>query len=206
MTGSPDIPPPFDTLPADGRQTLTLDRGAALFRQGDASGAMFFLHTGAIDMVRHTEAGQKVTLFRARAGDTLAEPALFSEVYHCDAVAALPTRVSRFDRGAVLDLIRADNAFALALVARLSGQVQGYRRRLELMAIRSAPERVFAGLADGRLTGSVIDFAADLGLSHEAVYRALAELVRAGRVERPARGVYRVLGRARPSGSKVGDR
>ncbi len=196
MIEPPDIPPPFDTLPGAARRAVTLDRGAALFRQGDASSAIFFLHTGAIDMIRHTEAGQKVTLFRARAGDTLAEPALFSEVYHCDAVAELPSRVSRFDRGAVLDLIRADNAFALALVARLSGQVQGYRRRLELMAIRSAPERVFAGLADGRLTGSVIDFAAELGLTHEAVYRALSELVRAGRVERPARGAYRVKTRA----------
>jgi CRP-like cAMP-binding protein len=143
-------------------------------------------------MIRHTEAGQKVTLFRARSGDTLAEPALFSEVYHCDAVAEVTSRVSRFDRAAVLELIRADNAFALALVSRLSGQVQGYRRRLELMAIRAAPERVFAGLADGLLRGSVIDFAAELGLTHEAVYRALSELVRAGRVERPARGVYRV--------------
>ena len=192
VTDTNDIPPPFDALPDAARQGLALDRGDALFRQGDESRAMFFLHDGAVDMVRHTEAGQKVTLFRARAGDTLAEPALFSQVYHCDAVAELPSQVLRFDRGAVLDLIRADNAFALALLARLSGQVQGYRRRLELMAIRSAPERVFAGLADGRLTGSVIDFAADLGLTHEAVYRALSELVRAGRVERPARGVYRV--------------
>ena len=192
MSIAPDIPPPFDTLPAVARQSLTLDRGAALFRQGDASNAMFFLHDGAIDMIRHTEAGQKVTLFRAGAGDTLAEPALFSQVYHCDAVADLPSRVSRFDRASVIELIRAKPAFALALVARLSGQVQGYRRRLELMAIRSAPERVLAGLADGRLTGSVIDFAAELGLTHEAVYRALAALVSDGRVDHPARGVYRL--------------
>ena len=192
MTEPIDVPPPFDTLPVTACRSLRLDRGAALFQQGDPSGGMFFLHDGAIDMIRHTEAGQKVTLFSARAGDTLAEPALFSTVYHCDAVAGLASRVSRFDRGAVLDLIRADNAFALALVARLAGQVQGYRRRLELMAIRSAPERVFAGLADGRLTGSVIDFAAELGLTHEAVYRALSQLVNDGRVERPARGIYRV--------------
>ena len=117
-----------------------------------------------------------------------------------DPVTGVPITFSRRLAGLVRSSslsgpIRADNAFALALVARLSGQVQGYRRRLELMAIRSAPERVFAGLADGRLTGSVIDFAADLGLTHEAVYRALAELVRAGRVERPARGVYRVKSR-----------
>jgi len=190
--GTYDIPPPFDALPLTARQTLDLDRGAALFRQGDTSAGIYFLHDGGINMVRHTEAGEKVTLFRARPGDTLAEPVLFSSVYHCDAVAQMPSRVSRFDRGAVLDLIGTDAAFALALVARLSGQVQGYRRRLELMAIRSAPDRVYAGLADGQLTGSVVGFAAELGLTHEAVYRALSGLVRAGRVDRPARGVYRV--------------
>lgn len=204
MNDASGLPPPFDTLPAAARQTLVLDRGAALYRQGDTSTAMFFLHDGAIDMIRHTEAGQKVTLFRARSGDTLAEPALFSQVYHCDAIAELPSRVSRFDRDAVLELVRTDNGFALALVARLSGQIQGYRRRLELMAIRSASERVLAGLADGRLTGSVIDFAAELGLTHEAVYRALSELVRAGRVERPARGVYRVTGSTSMSGLEAG--
>lgn len=195
MTEPTDVPAPFDGLPTTARRTLTLDRGAALFRQGDPCGAMYFVHDGAVDMIQHTEIGQKVTLFSARASDTLAEPALFSEFYHCDAIAALPSQVLRFDRGAVLDLIRADYGFALALLASLSGQVQGYRRRLELLAIRSAPERVFAGLADGRLTGSVIDFAAELGLTHEAVFRVLSELVRAGRVERPARGVYRVKAR-----------
>jgi len=186
------LPPPFDSLPGTARQTHNLAPGTALFRQGDKSTAMFFLHAGAIEMIRHTEAGQKLTLFRAGPGDTLAEPAMFSELYHCDAIAQAASRVSRIERRAVLDLARAEPAFALALVERLSGQVQGYRRRLELMAVRSAPERVVAGLADGRLTGSVIDFAADLGLTHEAVYRALTALVRDGLVERPARGVYRL--------------
>lgn len=198
MPDTIDIPAPFDSLPASARQTQRLDAGVALFRQGDASRAIFFLHAGAVEMSRHTEAGQKLTLFRAGPGDTLAEPALFSRAYHCDAIAVEAARVSRIDRSAVLGLVRAEPAFALALVERLSGQVQGYRRRLELMAIRSAPERVLAGLADGRLTGSVIDFAAELGLTHEAVYRALAALVRDERVDHPARGVYRLNGCRQP--------
>lgn len=194
MRDSIDIPAPFDGLPGSARHTQHLAPGTALFRQGDPAAAMFFLHTGAIEMIRHTEAGQKATLFRAAAGDTLAEPSLFSDVYHCDAVVVVASQVTRIDRRAVLDLVGADPAFALALVERLSGQVQGYRRRIELMAIRSAPERVLAGMADGRLTGSVVDFAAELGLTHEAVYRALSALVRDGRVVRPARGVYRLRG------------
>lgn len=153
---------------------------------------MFFLEHGAVSLIRHTYAGQKVTMFRAVAGDTLAEPALFSESYHCDAVAEEPSSVLLLDKELVLEVMAQNPSFATSLVQRLSLQVQTYRRRLELLAIRPAGDRVLAGLADGRLTGSIIDFAADLGLSHEAVYRALSELVRDGRAIRPARGVYRI--------------
>lgn len=85
-----------------------------------------------------------------------------------------------------------DTAFAIGLVQRFSAQVQSYRRKQELLAIRSAQGRVLAGLADGWMTGTVVAFASDLGLSHEVVFRALSDLVRDGQVERPARGVYRL--------------
>lgn len=186
------LPKPFDTLPPGSLTPRNLDKGAVLFRQGDATRAVFFLRDGAVSMIRHTEAGQQVTMFRAGAGDTLAEPALFSDHYHCDAVAVQPSTVLCFDKPAMLARMAEEPAFAAALVKRLAGQVQGYRRRLELLAIRSATDRVLAGLADGRLTGSVLEFATELGLSHEAVYRALSELVQSGQVERPARGVYRI--------------
>jgi CRP-like cAMP-binding protein len=151
---------------------------------------MFFLEYGAVNLIRHTDAGQKVSMFRAVSGDTMAEPALFSEAYHCDAGAEDNSSVLYLDKGLVLDVMAQDPSFATSLVQRLAMQVQTYRRRLELLAIRSAEDRVIAGLADGRLTGSVMNFAADLGLSHEAVYRALSKLVRDGRIVRPARGIY----------------
>lgn len=153
---------------------------------------MFFLQSGAVNLIRHTEAGQKVTMFRATAGDTIAEPSVFSDHYHCDAISQQPSVVLAFDRQSVLAAMAKDSAFATAFVKRLSGQVQTYRRHLELLAIRSAKDRVLAGLADGRLTGTVLDFAAELGLSHESVYRALAALTRDGRVEHPTRGQYRL--------------
>jgi CRP-like cAMP-binding protein len=173
-----NIPSPFDSLPKRQAGLLEIKKGATLFRQGDESRAMYFIHCGAVSLIRHTEAGQKVTLFRAKAGDTIAEPSIFSEDYHCDAVAEQQSTVSTFDKETVLARMTEDSAFAAALVKRLAGQVQTYRRRLELLAIRSATEWVLAGLADGRLTGTVLEFAAELGLSNEVVYRALAKLVR----------------------------
>jgi len=153
---------------------------------------MFFVEQGGVRLVRHTEAGQLVTMFRAGPGDTLAEPSLFSDHYHCDAIADRGSTVRLLDKGVVLDAMSADLEFATGLVRRLAGQVQSYRRKLELLAIRSAQDRVLAGLADGWMTGTVVAFASDLGLSHEVVFRALSDLVRDGRVEHPARGTYRL--------------
>ncbi|MCK0141962.1 Crp/Fnr family transcriptional regulator [Aliiroseovarius sp. F20344] len=187
-----DIPPPFGSLPRHGVSLRELRVGDALFRQDDASRAMFFLRSGAINLIRHTEAGQKVTMFRATSGDTIAEPSVFSDHYHCDAISEQPSIVLSFDRQSVLAAMTTDSEFAAAFVKRLAGQVQTYRRQLELLAIRSAKDRVLAGLADGRLTGTVLDFAAELGLTHESVYRALADLTRDGRIEHPARGKYRL--------------
>jgi CRP-like cAMP-binding protein len=151
---------------------------------------MFFIEQGEVRLVRHTEAGQLVTMFRAGPGDTLAEPSLFSDHYHCDAIADRDSTVRVLDKAIVLGAMTEDTAFAIGLVQRLSAQVQSYRRKQELLAIRSAQDRVLAGLADGWMTGTVVAFASDLGLSHEVVFRVLSDLVRDGQVERPARGVY----------------
>jgi CRP-like cAMP-binding protein len=66
------------------------------------------------------------------------------------------------------------------------------RTRLQQRNIRSARERVRQFLAlscdrQGRyveLHGTVKDLAAEIGLTHEALYRALAALERAGEIER----------------------
>ena len=66
------------------------------------------------------------------------------------------------------------------------------RTRIEQRNIRSARERVrhFLALnagADGRtvaLPGTLKELAAELGLTHEALYRTLAALERAGEIKR----------------------
>lgn len=71
-------------------------------------------------------------------------------------------------------------------------QVQQMRQLREILAIRSAKERVFAGLVASLLVGIIIDFAAIVSLTHEATYRALRQLVTDGKVNNPKRGVYRL--------------
>lgn len=187
------LPAPFDQLTATSQNSRVVTEGEHLFLQGDVARAIYFVQRGEIRLVRHGEAGTLVPVFRALSGDTFAEAALFSPVYHCDAVASRPSTVISLNKPVILSVMERDPSFALALTKRFAGQVQAYRRRLEIQAIASAHDRVLAALSDGWLTGTVVDFAAEIGLSHEATFRALSRLVQDGRAVRPARGCYQVV-------------
>lgn len=184
------LPTPFDRLPSKAITSRDLLAGQMLFRQGDSPDALFFVNAGAVDLIRHTKAGRTVIVFRARTGDTLAEASLFSDQYHCDGIVICDSVIAAVSNKAILRQMASDPSFSAAMVQRLSGQVQSYRRKLELFAIASAKERVLAGLSDGLLTGTVLEFASELGLSHEATYRALKALVADGRAQKVGRGRY----------------
>ncbi len=170
-----------------------LDAGQALFRQGDATFGIFAVLTGRLGLVRHTSEGCEVAVHTASAGDTFAEAALFSEVYHCDAIAAVPSRIAVLPKDAALRVFATDAAAALAFTARLARQVQTLRSRLEIRNLRSAGERVHQFLLLVATAGRVAfdrplnAVAAEIGLSHEAFYRALAVLARQGHIVRHGR-------------------
>ncbi len=187
----------FDALPDRVRRGPSirereLGKNERLFRQGDASSAIFEVMSGRLRLLRRTIDGHLVTLHTARAGDLLGEAALFSDVYHCDALAATPSRVRVYPKPVLLSALRADPLLYEAFAARLARQLQAVRARLELRNIRSARERLLQYLRlsagrDGRsitLDGQLQDVAADVGLTREAVYRALATLQAEGVIVR----------------------
>ncbi len=169
----------------------TLAPGECLFRQGDETAAVFGVVSGTVRLVRHVVDGRAVVLYRAGAGSTFAEPALFSPIYHCDAVAETEAAVVGFPTARLRLRMAEDTRLGLALAERLARQVHSLRGSLELRNIRSADERVLAALAlrgdaSGQvdLGGTLKTFAAEIGLTHEALYRALRRLESAGRLAR----------------------
>lgn len=189
------LPAPFDQLHPRDIRVVSLAQRQLLFRQEAKPDALYYVASGAVTLQRHTEAGQLVTLHRATAGDLIAEASLFSPHYHCDCIAEEPSTCVALAISGVRDRMANTPAFAGALVQRFARQVQGYRRQIELRSIKSAKQRVLAGLSDGWLQGSVLNFAADMGLSHEATYRALADLVADGVVIKTGRGKYQTATR-----------
>ena len=155
-----------------------------LFRQGDSAGHVYAVEDGRIKLARYLSSGKSVVMHVARAGHTFTEAALFSDVYHCNAVADLKTRVRAYKKKDVLDSINRDSSLALEYAASLSREVQRLRLQLELHSIQSAKERILQFLLleadptslEFKIQVSLKDVAASLGLAHETFYRELARL------------------------------
>lgn len=197
--------PNQDWLPASVRAKATerkLKSGEALFRQGDKPVSFFEVTSGRVRLTRVDRAGREVVLYVAGVGETIAEASLFSNVYHCDAIASSAATVRGYPKAALLSAFDKDRKAAQAFTATLARQVMNLRTRIEQRNIRLARDRVRHYLsvnagADGRgvtLTGTLKDLAADLGLTHEALYRTLAALERGGEIRR-GRGTITLLRR-----------
>jgi len=182
----------IDLIAAHDLRRRSLAKGELLFRQGDRALAIYLVGAGRVRLVRHIEDGSSVTLHTARAGETLAEAALFADAYHCDAVAEDPAELVVLPKATLLRALENDPSASLRIAQLFAGQVRDLRARLEVRNIRSAADRVLAWLrleAEGNPPRVAIDrpwieIASELGLTHEAVYRAIAALERSGTIER----------------------
>ncbi|MGD0025615.1 MAG: Crp/Fnr family transcriptional regulator [Xanthobacteraceae bacterium] len=176
-----------------------LQAGQTLFRAGDKTVGMYEVLKGKVRLVRVDRNGREAVLQAASAGDTLAEASLFSSTYHCDAIATTQALVRRYPKAVLLAELKRDPKLAQVFAAMLAQQVMTLRTRLERRNIHSARDRIRHFLAvnvgaDGRtvtLPGTLKELAADLGLTHEALYRTLARMATDGEIKR-ASGTIRI--------------
>ena len=187
------IPDPYARLPHSAQKRFSADARETLFLQGAETTGLFIVLTGRVHLERVGPNGERFVIHRAEAGTTFAEASIFSEHYHCDAIVIETGEFIRIEKTAVLTAF-ADVEFARTYGREAARQIQAQRQLLEIVGIRSAEERVMAGLVAGLLDGQGVDFAALLQLSHEATYRALRKLVNRGHVINPTRGVYSLSG------------
>ncbi len=175
----------------------TLARGAALFRQGDPTFAIFRVRRGQVRLVRHLADGSTVLLHLAHDGEIFSEAALFSPEYHCDAIADADCEIEVHPKDALSTAFNEHPAAAWTYMAHLAQQVIALRSRLELRNIRSAEERVLQFLRiqanspdrTVRFVRSLKDIAAEIGLTHESFYRTLSKLEAAGAIARDRRNI-----------------
>jgi len=170
-----------------------------LFHGGSKSTGFYEIVSGTVRLLRVDPSGREAVLQVAAAGDTLAEASLFSPTYHCDAIATTEAVVRFYPKAVLLVELERDPKFAKSFAAMLARQVMTLRTRLERRNIHSARNRIRHFLtinvgADGQtvtLPGTLKELAADLGLTHEALYRTLARMEADGEIAR-AGAVIRV--------------
>jgi CRP-like cAMP-binding protein len=184
-----------DWIPASVR-TAAVERklrtGEPLFRLGDQTKGLWEVVAGRVRLTRVDRSGHEIVLHVAAAGERLAEASLFSQQYHCDAIASSAATVRLYPKREVLAAFDKNPHAARMFAATMARQVMDLRARIEQRNIRSARERVRHFLAvnagpDGRtvaLRGTLKDVAAELGLTHEALYRVLAALERSREIRR----------------------
>lgn len=186
--------PAVRQLPKIANVTPTVRRlaaGEALFHKGDSAFGIFRLIIGQIWLVRVTPEGIEVPMHRPRPGELFAEASLFSARYHCDAVALAESEVLLYPKAEIVQQLKKNEEEMWAFAGEMAQRLQGLRTQLEIRQIRSAPQRVLQSLqlrsdADGHWTpdGTLKQFAEEIGLSHEALYRALATLKKEGCIKR----------------------
>ena len=166
---------------------MHLPKAAQLFNRGDRPAAMYFVVSGEVHLVRQSLAGGQVVLQRARTG-FLAEASLDQAAYHCDAVAVLPCELVTLPRKAFLEALAYDS-FRSRWIAHLARELRRVRAQAERMSLKTAQERIIHYIETEGIDGSILlhqskkEWAAELGLTHEALYRTLARMERSGNID-----------------------
>lgn len=160
------------------RRELAFEPDEAVFRQGDKVRQMFFVTAGAVHLVRHQESGAPIVLQRAGPGAILAEASLYSDTYHCDAVAVAKSALCAVSKPALLARMEQRPALAAALIRRFAHELQHARFHAELLSMKTVAARLDAWLGwHGALParGEWMRLSAELGVSPEALYREIAK-------------------------------
>ncbi|TAN72607.1 MAG: Crp/Fnr family transcriptional regulator [Gallionella sp.] len=169
---------------------MDISKGQRIFHFGDKADAVYRVMNGEVCLTRFSPEGTEVVLYRAREGDFFAEASLFGSHYHCDAVCTRPGRCLRLPAEVLRHCLTNDTDFAMEWVATLSRNLRQQRAAQERLVLKSLRMRVIHYLVEhgkeGRvkLDQPIIRWAVELGASHEALYRTLAEMEREGVLQR----------------------
>lgn len=175
--------PLLTSLPKAFRSEVELRRapqGDILFRRGDRPKVMFAVISGETRLVRTARTGAEIILQRTRRG-LFAEGSLDQQRYHCDGIAAADSILAAIPRAVFREALAAKE-FREAWTAELLRELRRVRAQSERLSLRTAQERIVHFIEtegdDGRLTltQSRKDWASELGLTHEALYRTLSRM------------------------------
>jgi CRP-like cAMP-binding protein len=170
-----------------GARILEVPARSTIFATGDRPEAIFYVLSGEVRLVRRSRSGDEIVLQqRSRYAGFLAEASLWELTYDCDAIAVKASRLLSIPRDAFVEAL--EFGVRHSWIAYLVRELREVRAGAERLALKTAPQRIVhyiesvgkAGVL--HLNQTKKDWAADLGLTHEALYRALAQMKKRGQL------------------------
>jgi CRP-like cAMP-binding protein len=185
-----------------------LEPGQVLYERDQPARHFFLVLEGQMNLALHSRGGDEKIVEIITSGHVFAEAVMFlaEPSYQLTAVAAVRTRLARFDSATYLAAIAESPATCLRMLGHMSRRLHGRIRDIEHLSFESATFRLARLLlnrlppGDGplelRLNESRQELAAYLSMKPETLSRSLRTLVQSGVIEVAGR-VLHVASRAR---------
>jgi CRP-like cAMP-binding protein len=164
------------------------EKGDYLFHQGKKPEYMFFIVVGEVTLNRTSNHGESTTLQRCKGG-FLSEASLLTDAYHCDAIATQSGQAIVIPIKSLRDSL-IDSKFSIKWVQLLSKEIMRLRTQSERLGLKDIRSKLIHLIeTEGKqgvltLQSDFKSMASEIGVTHEALYRAIATLEKEGLLEK----------------------
>lgn len=173
-----------ELLPADllaACVTSSYVKGERLFSAGEKPHYMFFISSGEVLLERMGMHGESIVLQRTRYG-IVSEASLQSARYHCDAKVMAPSEITGVPIREIEAALKCDSAFSSRWIGMLNREVKRLRLQCERLSLHKVQDRLLHFFeTEGQqgqysLGSGLKSLAAELGVTHEALYRCVSDM------------------------------
>ena len=127
----------------EGRKSLTLSRSQAIFAQGDAADAVFYIQKGKVRLSVVSKVGKEATIGVLSQGDFFGEGSLAGQALRMGSAAAMTDcQLLRIDKKAMMDALHREHAFSDMFVAYLLARNIRYEEDLVDQLFNSSEKRL----------------------------------------------------------------
>ncbi|MFM2275365.1 MAG: hypothetical protein RL211_1237 [Pseudomonadota bacterium] len=172
-------------------EEVQLPKATCLFKAGDKPERMFFVVSGEVILERPGLQGSPVILQRTRKG-FVSEASLKSAKYHCRGQVVANAKIIQIPIRLVRDAMDSDPAFAGRWIGMLNKEVKRLRLQCERLSLPKVQDR-FVHLLETEgdkgcfpIGAGIKSLAAELGVTHEALYRCIYAMEKLGTLLRTA--------------------
>jgi CRP-like cAMP-binding protein len=170
-------------------EEIEVPKGTCLFKADDKPERMFFVVSGEVVLERPGLQGSPVILQRTRKG-FVSEASLQSAKYHCHGQVVANSKIVQIPIRKVRNAMNSDPAFAGRWISMLNKEVKRLRLQCERLSLPKVHDRFVHLLEtegeDGRfpIGAGIKSLAAELGVTHEALYRCIYAMEKHGNLKR----------------------